>query len=302
MKLKRPSIGKGWTVEKLTKKIRAGHGKGELSSYQPWISIRDLSSRGTSTRLYSPKTGRVMEFLSNVERDTFLIAEFRPDFVDYWEQYPLEPHLTDHAAQQLGYRHPVYPGTSLQAVMTVDAVLTLRQDAQLVRKAIDCKHSSDLANHRTHEKLAIARLACEARRLPHILVTEQHTPAQLVRNILWSRIALPKRGEVELFEGALDILPMRIHRHLLELSQAGQLQDTPITQYCKAFDISQALPTGTCLRCFKLLVWHHLVTLDMQAREVERLPLSQVNVMPAPKVWRLGAAIRTPMTQDCSHD
>ena len=31
-----------------------------------------------------------MQFLSNIERDTFLVAEFREDFIDYREQWPLD--------------------------------------------------------------------------------------------------------------------------------------------------------------------------------------------------------------------
>jgi len=277
--MKKP-IRRSWTPEKVADRIRAGYGQGVLADYLPWIGVRDLSSMGTSTRMWSPKTGRKMEFLSNIERDTFLIAEFRDDFVDYWEQWPLDRNWTLSAAQQLGYRHPIYVGSTTPVVMTVDAALTYRHGAGVRRIAIDCKHSQGLDDERTKQKLAIARLACESVSLPHILTTEHAARRQLVHNILWVRMALPRSGEKVPTPGAFDIWPMHLHKRLLKSRADGTEQSMTLSAYANWLEHSSGLPTGLGLRCMKLLIWQQLVAIDMEAAHPERMLIASLQVNP----------------------
>lgn len=273
-----------WTLRKISTRIRKGYGQGELSSYIPWIGVRDLSSRGVSTRMWSPKTGRTMQFLSNIERDTFLIAEFREDFVDYWEQWPLERNWTQWGAARLGYRHPVYLGTRIPVVMTVDGVLTLRKGKRVTRKAIDCKTSDALTGQRTLEKLNIVRATCERLRLPHLVVTEEQTPRQVVKNILWVRMATVKSGELEPVKGAFDMWPMRMHRHLLRHRSEPEFASQPLNRYCGWFDKHHGLPVGLGLRCMKLLMWQHLVEFELVAPAPEQTPLHALTVKAVPQL------------------
>lgn len=273
---------KTWDEKKVLERIRKGYGKGELASYVPWIGVRDLASKGTSTRMWSFKTGRMMEFLSNIERDTFLIAEFRPDFIDYWEQFPLDRRNTGLAAERLRFRHPIYVGGRTPVVMTVDGVLTQRNGEGYKRQAIDCKHSSAADAKRTKEKLAIAKLTCVQLGLPHSIVTEKQVPRQVVKNILWVRSGVRKSGEREPVPGAFDIWPMRMHRDIQShIANAGQ-NAMPLNTYCKSFESQHLLPRGLGLRCMKLLMWQHLVDFDLSSPAPERLPLSALKVTSAP--------------------
>lgn len=267
-----------WTEKKVAQRIRNGFGQGKLAEYTPWIRIRDLSSQGTSTRLWSPKTGRMMEFLSNIERDTFLVAEFRKDFVDYWEQFPLDRSWTQWAAEQLGYRHPIYVGSVIPVVMTVDGVLSQRCESGVRHTVLDCKHSDGLKGARVMEKLSIARLACERIALPHVLVTEKSANKQLVHNILWVRAALPKAGEKLPVHGAFDFWPMRLHAHLLNSSGSQQSQGLSLVEYSREFERCFHLPLGLGLRCMKLLIWQHLVELDMETPYPERTRIGSLNI------------------------
>jgi hypothetical protein len=270
-----------WSEKKIDARVRSGYGQGTLASYLPWIGIRDLSSMGTSTRMWSPKTGRMMQFLSNVERDAFLVAEYREDFVDYWEQWPLDRRLTAWAAEHLGFRHPQYIGTTLPVVMTVDAVLTLKRGDGTVRKAVDCKHSSDLPSVRVREKLAITQAACRRQGLPHMVVTEKTHDQQQVKNILWVRIAVKKSGEVEPVHGAFDMWPMRMLRHLMANADKPAHADLSLSEYCKRFESENSLPTGMGLRCLKLLMWQHLVEFDLSSPAPEKLRVRELELRTA---------------------
>ncbi|WP_431102920.1 TnsA endonuclease N-terminal domain-containing protein [Roseateles noduli] len=276
-------VSRAWTLTKIAFRIRHGYGQGELAAYIPWIGVRDLSSKGTSTRMWSPKTGRTMQFLSNIERDTFLIAEFREDFVDYWEQWPLDRNWTQWAAARLGRRHPIYIGGHLPVVMTVDGVLTLRHGEGVVRKAIDCKNVTALENARTLEKLAITRLTLERLGLPHLLVTEEQTPPQVVKNILWVRLATRKSLEIEPVPGAFDMWPMRMHRHLRLHGTEPQFASMPLNKYCQWFEAQHNLPRGLGLRFMKLLMWQHLVEFDLTVRAPETRPLRSLQLKAAPR-------------------
>ena len=266
----------GWTLAKIADRARKGYGQGTGSSYVPWIGIRDLSSKGTSTRLWSPKLVRMLQFLSNIERDAFLVAEFRDDFLDYWEQWPLDRERSQRAAEQLGYRHPIYIGTRIQVVMTVDGVLTQRRGKKTVQKVIDCKDSGDLENPRTMEKLAIARRVCLGQHLRHILVTEQSTPPQRIKNIEWVRAAFPKRGEIQPVQDAFSAWPDRMLSDLRRRAQSTTLRETALNSYCKSFDTRFDLPNGFALRCIKILMWQHRIEFDLDEPSPERLPLSSL--------------------------
>jgi len=274
----------GWTHKKVLARIKSGHGSGSHADYKPWIGVRDLSSKGVSTRMWSPKTGRMMQFLSNIERDTFLVSEFREDFLDYWEQWPFDVSLTERVASELGYRHPQYFGSTRSVVMTVDGVLTLRKDGSTARRAIDCKHSSELSNPRTLEKLAITKGACEHLRLPHVLVTEEGLNPTVIKNILWVRIATKKAGELELVSGAYDMWPMRMHRHLMGQVSKDTSPQAHLSVYCQEFEKEFQLPRGMGLRCMKLLMWQHLVEFDMSVQAPEELPLSALSIRESPSL------------------
>lgn len=267
-----------WSPKKVASRVKHGYGQGELDSYVPWLGVRDLSSRGTSTRLYSSKTGRTMQFLSNIERDTFLLAEFRIDFVDYWEQWPLDRRDTRWAAECLGVRHPTYIGSNDPVVMTVDGILTRQAPNGVARLALDCKSSDALSETRTQEKLAIVRMALTRSSLPHMLVTEKSLNQQVVRNILWVRSAVRKQGEIEPFAGAFDIWPMRLHSRLLSDHAERRLQTYGLATYCQHFDRDHELPLGWSLRCLKLLMWQHLVEFDLESPTPQYDPVSSLTV------------------------
>jgi hypothetical protein len=270
-----------WSLAKIAARIKLGFGQGTLADYLPWISGRDLSSIGTATRLWSAKTGRTMEFLSDIERNTFLVAEFRKDFFDYWEQWPLERNWTLWAAGRLGYRHPFYPKAKrpIPVVMTVDGVLTLVKDGTLTRKAIDCKSAKAVDDPRTKEKLAISKLACERFAYPHVVVTEESYSRKVIQNILWVRYAVARPYEPEPVPGAFDMWPVRLHKHLTAaLADPAFDARQLLMTFCANFDAAHKLPRGLALRCMKLLMWQHLVEFDLKAIDAEKLRICDLAV------------------------
>ena len=253
-----------WDEAKIAARIRDGFGRGTGSGYKPWLNIRDFSSTGTSTRIFSPKLDRAVTLFSNIERDAFLLAEFQADFSDYWEQYPLDRRETSEAAKRIGIAHPRYPGTQLLSVMTWDGVFTRSGLDGTTQELLDCKGSSSLDNPRTLEKLALHRELAAQRGMTYFLLTEQSIPRVRVHNVEWIRIALPRSGEHMSVRRSLDMWAPRLLRALQSDEGTGEDKLT-LAQYCNEFDARNQLAPGFSLRCLKLLMWHHMVRMEMSA-------------------------------------
>lgn len=97
-----------WSEERITQLELEGRGKGAGADYKPWIRVSDFSSQGISRRMFSAKTGRHHELLSNGERNLFLLLEFCRDVTDIREQFPLDREETSSIAARLNIKHPVY--------------------------------------------------------------------------------------------------------------------------------------------------------------------------------------------------
>ena len=83
------------SVQQQQKWIKDGRGDGVLSSYKPWLTVRDLSSLGRSHRVYGHKTKRTHHLLSDLELAIFLILEWNLLIQEMQEQFPLRTTESD---------------------------------------------------------------------------------------------------------------------------------------------------------------------------------------------------------------
>ena len=179
-----------WSEEKIEQFEREGRGRGTGSAYKPWIRISDFSSRGKSRRMFSSKSGRHHELLSDGERNLFLLLEYSRDVVDVREQFPLSRDETQSIAARLNIKHPVYPGTRVPAVMTTDFLVKFLRNGRETLEAFSCKTAADLENPRTLEKLEIERTYYDDLGVPYRLILDSSLPTNKIRNIYWFRGAV----------------------------------------------------------------------------------------------------------------
>lgn len=140
------------------KRLKDGRGQGSGLTYQPWIKTTDLCSKGTECCLTGTIIKRDYHFLSKLERDFFLITQFRHErkIMDLREQYPLlSLDSTRQIASEYQIRHPQMYGED--KVMTSDLVITYRDDNGRTGLAVrSLKYTSELeGNERVLEKLAL---------------------------------------------------------------------------------------------------------------------------------------------------
>lgn len=175
---------RGFTPDRLDKFIRQGRGQGAGQHYKPWLTVRDVPSRGLSSRLKGWKTGRSHHLLSQLELSYFLILEWSQTVIDIREQYPLLPRQqTLDISDDLNIKHPTDPTTQCPIVMTTDFLIDTNINGKVRQAARSIKPASDLGQKRTIEKLQIERTFWQKQGIDWGVVTELDIDKTLAENI-----------------------------------------------------------------------------------------------------------------------
>jgi hypothetical protein len=267
-----------WTEQLVQLRLKDGRGTGTLEGFSPWMYVQEFSSRGTQTRIPSVKLRRVIHTFSYLERALFLVKEFEANFWDFNEQRAMDRAITQGFAKSLGIRHPRYPKSNVPIVMTLDAVTTeIDPDGVISVAGWDVKPLRALSNSRVLAKLSLHKAYCAHVGMPHYIFTETSVPRNVVRNIDYLRMALPRDGEIEVTPG---LLTWRQDEFLEDLFKCRTRPS--ISHFCARYDAGNKLEPGTGLRLFKLLAWKRRVQLDLDVKWLEQQPIPRWNDAVAP--------------------
>jgi hypothetical protein len=173
--LLRPAI-----LKRLQKEKR---GQGYGVDYKPFLTVRDVPSKGRVHRRPALTHNRIVHLLSDLELAAFLLFDWSDSVIDIREQFPLNPEATIDIAKRLGIKHPAYKG--VHQVMTTDFLIDMEIDGYLVRQAVSIKYADDLEDERTLEKQEIERRFWENEKIAWYAFTEQDVPVTSVKNIRW---------------------------------------------------------------------------------------------------------------------
>lgn len=244
------------TATVIEQRLKEGRGQGRGASYKPWLTIQDVSSTGTCSRIKGLKTGRRHELLSQHEARYFYILDWSPLVEDIREQYPLLPlEETLEIATQLGIAHPVDPKTKHPIVMTTDFHITVRQNMGVSEQARTVKPSKELNNRRTLEKFEIERQYWLVRKISWGIVTEYEIPKVLAKNIDWLHDRF-----------ALDNLSLS-QREILQAKQVLikwiTQRDAPLTEITTDCDNKLGLEPGDSLSVVRHLLATRELLVDM---------------------------------------
>lgn len=169
--------------------LRQGFGQGDGSSYRPWAKVRDVPSRGRSSRFACLRAHRIHHLYSDVEAGHFLLADFRIDAQEIKEQVALLPQEeTLEIAREAGIAHPRYPGTATPTVLTSDLLVATQSNGELRRFVLSVKRLGNLqlgarGLRRTIRKLALERAYWQRRNVPWYLVTEAQYDTTVIKNL-----------------------------------------------------------------------------------------------------------------------
>lgn len=162
--------------------LRDGRGSGELNNYKPWIRVQDFASRGLVTRVFGVKTGRLHHFLSKSESNYFYLLEWCDEVIDIREQFPLlDLDLAISIASDAGIAYPTDRISGFPYVLTCDFIITTKTGI----KARTIKHSAELSNPRTLEKLELERRYWKHKGIEWKIVTEYEISLEKARLLQW---------------------------------------------------------------------------------------------------------------------
>lgn len=257
-----------YKLDKKTEKwIKEGRGKGSGEYYLPWLTVRDLPSKGRSHRVMGHLTGRTHHFFSDLELAAFLLLEWNPAVTDIREQFPLRIEDTLSLANQANIRHPDDGG--YHQIMSSDFVVDLSAPTGPQRFAVQVKTSTDLTDPRTVEKLEIERRYWRLKGIPWYLLTDKQMPRTIMKNLEFLYSA---RVQNETMEVLFQSLPVYV-------DVLAKNPNTRLPELGMLIDQSYSLEPGTSLARLRALAalralmfdisipWTKLVSQDLQVVE-----------------------------------
>lgn len=228
-------------------------------AYKPYIVIQDVPSLGRSTRTYGIKTGRQHDFLSDLERNYFVILEFMEDVVDIREQFPLELEETLLIAEELGIKHPVNPVTRESITMTSDFCITLKTRNSTYDVIRTVKYKKELANRRVIEKFAIEKAYWERHGLDWGIVTEEEVAkhySQNVSDILDYYYLQDNESFKDIGIGEKDDIIIAFLQRLIDCNNS-------VRQISSLFEKDLHLEKGSGIALFKHLLARKYISVDL---------------------------------------
>jgi hypothetical protein len=246
----------GWASydERTIARLRAeGQGSGVGSAYLPWLTVRDVSSHGLSTRTKGWKTRRVHHVLSNLELKYLYCLEWSLIVTDIREQYPLALEETQRIADTLGVAHPRHRHAHTPVVMTTDFLVTAVRHGVASDEARTMKHVHDLSSRRTLEKFEIERIYWRERGVDWGLVTEREIVPALAHNV--ERIHEPRS-----YVDYTALTPDEFADASTLLTRDVQTSADPLRRVTTRCDRTLGLESGTSLTIAYHLIatrqWH----------------------------------------------
>lgn len=251
-------------VRRLQKEKR---GQGYGKDYNPYLTVRDVPSKGRVHRRPALTHNRVVHLLSDLELAAFLWFDWQLKVTDIREQFPLNPEATIDISKRLGIKHPAYKGV-LQ-VMTTDLLVDLEIDGKHLSQAISVKYAEDLEDERTIEKQELERRYWENEGVDWFIFTEHEVPITSIKNIRWlaphmHSYSLEESERIAVFESIAQAL------------DAGSDEKLPVPLL--ALDKKYGLSPGTHLQYFRHLAAQHAFQWDLHNQPHTNLKAKDISM------------------------
>jgi len=150
--------------------------KDALRVYEPFWRTDDIRSSGIKVKIPHFKTpNRIVHLLSLNELWMYLHLVRNAQVIDIYEQFAIPLEISLAVAEALEVRHPVYVGTNVPAIQTIDFVVDMLnlETGEIDRKAFPVKQPKDAEKYRTTEKLAIQEACAEIEGMEYELITSE---------------------------------------------------------------------------------------------------------------------------------
>ncbi|WP_297796548.1 TnsA endonuclease N-terminal domain-containing protein [uncultured Marinobacter sp.] len=253
---------KGIKIDDRERWIRDWQKNWDNGIYAPFIRTEDVPSSGTKHRCRGVHSNRVHHLLSTNEYYFFIYLESQPDVLEINEQFPMLPlSLTRNVANALNIKHPRYPGTSTDMVMTTDFLVRLKNGDL---RAYSIKPSDALRNDRVIKKQAIEKGYWELQGVQWEIILDDQLKTTFSRNLsmLRSFANLPNEYSAIANKWA-DAFDLIVHTNKYE-----RLSVT-VNELSNIFDIDYKASSSILFYC----LWHKTIKSNLNVTvRLEKTP------------------------------
>ncbi|MFC0660602.1 MULTISPECIES: TnsA endonuclease N-terminal domain-containing protein [Alcaligenaceae] len=248
-------------------RLRRGQGLGVHAAYKPWLRVRDVPSRGTSSIVRGIRTSRSVHLLSKIETTYFFLLERRRTTQDCREQFPiLEITRTLELCEELGVRHPhkgFYPEP-----FTIDFMVTELIDGKPYFRAASIKTPNDATNPSVLNRLAVEHRWCAEHNIPWTLVDTSAFDDTLLKNLRFMRAWFLHRHIPDYPQA------IRFAACFLDIYRRNTLLDEIVHDVCQRLH----LPINSGHDTFRFCAWSGLIPISLSHGLALNLPLVLRNV------------------------
>ncbi|MGJ9381849.1 TnsA endonuclease N-terminal domain-containing protein [Salipaludibacillus sp. CF4.18] len=246
------------TVSKIEKIKKQGRGQGFGEDYKPWLTIRNVKSRGFKNRINGWKTNRTHHLFSNLELSFLFWLESMPNVLDIRERYPLLPvEETIQIADELGVKHPFDRKKQEHIVMCTDFLVEHEFQNETFFKAYSVMTDNGLSGTSVLRKTMVERMFWQNQGIAFSVITESDIPKKLANNIDW----LWRAKDIE-------YLPIRDLKELLVVEEvlSDILKDSllPLAKACLLGDKKLEIKPGTSIQFVKHFIFHRYWEVDLK--------------------------------------
>lgn len=226
----------------LRARIRRGRGVGEGSSYKPWLDVRDVPSRGTSSIVQGTRVDRPHSLLSENETIYFYLIERKQGTADIREQWPiLDIDRTLELCQIYGVHHQYR--ASYPEPFTIDFLITTNLGGKRTYRAASVKTAEDARDPEVRVRLMIENVWCREQGIPWTLIDTSTFNKTLLANLRFMRAWFrhgyhPELGSVQQFSQqfaasyARNIPLKELIRHIANRLRKPEALATDEFRYC----------------------------------------------------------------------
>jgi hypothetical protein len=246
--------------ETIATRIKLGYGQGTGVNYKPWLTFRDISSRGITTRFASRKLRRTVTLFSNIERNAFLAAEFLRQFEDYHEQGPMPREITTELAAKLGIPHPRYFASRVPALLTYDGLLFRHGQRPVL---IDCKHSGAGGRKaRDQEGFALRHAYADHMGYKVLRIDDTSYSTHYIHNLQWMRTSAPVKAHFSMPEPQMEYWATKLMYFMVPAIERGEC--CPVRDFVHAFASTHGQSPGLALVWLRRLLLERHFEFDLE--------------------------------------
>lgn len=172
------------------------------NEYKSAIKVSDFSSKGTVSRVFSKKTGRVHHLLSVLETNVFTLLDFNKNIIDineHYELYDVRELIDDLDIDFSSFKDKNKNDYKISTTF----LITLKNNEKV---AISCKNYSELYKNNVQLYLEIQRRYWKRKNIEWGIVTNKDINEIKLKNIKWLNLSKDIPINIDIYREIVDSL------------------------------------------------------------------------------------------------